>query len=61
MRPWRERTDSEKSQAEKMPLQYCACGHPNTLHAGGFGDCAHIEGDPSVQCKCPLFVPKEAI
>jgi hypothetical protein len=58
MRKWRDRSESEKTTAEKMRLEYCECGHPNTLHAGGVGDCAYLTGTITVdQCKCQWFIP----
>lgn len=56
MGTWRERKESEKTWAERMKLAYCECGHTNTLHAGGIGDCAFLVGSIELeQCPCQEF------
>lgn len=56
MGTWRTRKESEKTWAERMSLAHCTCGHPNTLHAGGIGDCAFLLGSIELeQCPCQEF------
>lgn len=49
---WRETSDRDKTWAETMEPALCRCGHLNTIHAGGIGDCAFPH------CVCQEFKEK---
>lgn len=45
-------SELSQSWAVKMKLATCQCDHPNTIHAGGIGDCA------MTGCTCGEFKEK---